>query len=307
MQGGFFVLALTFDSERQVALSRALHRRAKVLFCEDPAALCERVTAASPDAVVIELHDDQGVPVTPIIAALRAAFPLLPIVAISAFSHQATHDLFRAARAGLTDVILLGFDDPCKKLQEVVTSMPHSSPVDRILQEAEPLVPHAIKPMFGFCLESATEHVMVEDMARALGVSPKTLAVRCARTGAPTPRRLIGWGKLLMAAHLMEQQSVSVEKIAHALALESGAALRNLLRRYTGLRPSEVRAQGGLVCMVNAFARAFGKDVDDDGPRPSGGGPSTGAATHRGDRTTDSASGDGAAPPTKRATTERAS
>jgi hypothetical protein len=37
----------------------------------------------------------------------------------------------------------------------------------------------------------------------------------------------------------------------------SATALRNMLRRYTGLRPQQVRERGGLRCVVEAFRRSL--------------------------------------------------
>ena len=54
---------------------------------------------------------------------------------------------------------------------------------------------------------------------------------------------------------------VASELVAGAFGLESASPLRNLLKRYTGMRATEIRAGGGLRVVISAFLRpdAFGR------------------------------------------------
>ena len=44
---------------------------------------------------------------------------------------------------------------------------------------------------------------------------------------------------------------------ASLLDFSSGASLRNMLKRYTGLSPREVRENGGLRCVLHAFRQTL--------------------------------------------------
>ena len=70
---------------------------------------------------------------------------------------------------------------------------------------------------------------------------------------------LAAWARLLAAAWLLEDGGRSVEQTAHLLSFESPNALRNLLKRHTGLRPIEVRENGGLRCVLALFRAALAR------------------------------------------------
>jgi AraC-like DNA-binding protein len=104
-----------------------------------------------------------------------------------------------------------------------------------------------------YCLTNAHTAPTVEHTAAALGVRRQTIAARLAVAMLPTASSLVSWGRLLLAARLLEDAERSVERVAHALAFDSGSALRHMLMRYTGLRPAQVRARGGLAEVLPLF------------------------------------------------------
>jgi transcriptional regulator GlxA family with amidase domain len=56
---------------------------------------------------------------------------------------------------------------------------------------------------------------------------------------------------------MLEDPARSVEQIALLLDFSSAASLRNMLKRYTGLSPREVRENGGLRCVLHAFRQTL--------------------------------------------------
>jgi transcriptional regulator GlxA family with amidase domain len=99
--------------------------------------------------------------------------------------------------------------------------------------------------------------VTVADAAAALGVHRKTLVDRLATAQLPTPSAMIAWCRLTLAAQMLEDPARSVEQIALLLDFSSAASLRNMLKRYTGLSPREVRENGGLRCVLHAFRQTL--------------------------------------------------
>lgn len=67
---------------------------------------------------------------------------------------------------------------------------------------------------------------------------------------------MLGWCRLLAAAVLLEDRGRPVDHIALELDFPSGAAFRNMLKRYTGLSPAELRARGTLTEMSRQFRKA---------------------------------------------------
>jgi AraC-like DNA-binding protein len=93
-------------------------------------------------------------------------------------------------------------------------------------------------------------------VANALGVHRKTLVNYCCAVHFPTPSALVSWCQLFLVGYYLGHGNATVAAIAQQLDFPSATALRNLLKRYTGDRPQDVRAAGGLVVVRNAFAHA---------------------------------------------------
>jgi AraC-like DNA-binding protein len=91
----------------------------------------------------------------------------------------------------------------------------------------------------------AHERLTPDALARRLAVSRRLLARRLADAGLPAPHQLLTWGRLLVAAFLLEDERRSADGVAAALDFASGSAFRNLCRRYLDATPREVRAHGG--------------------------------------------------------------
>jgi AraC-like DNA-binding protein len=95
------------------------------------------------------------------------------------------------------------------------------------------------------------------------------------RADLPTPSRILLWGRLLSAAHLLDRDEVSVDRVAHHLGYAAGSSLARALRRETGLPPSEIRSRGGIQCVLDALLsgpdlppRAGRGSVSGGRPRP---------------------------------------
>jgi transcriptional regulator GlxA family with amidase domain len=160
-------------------------------------------------------------------------------------------------KAGADDVLVRGVDDERATLSRILADARGSRTTFDVLQAVAPLLNAEGASILAYCLEHANRALTVEMMARDLGVHRKTLVNRLAAAHLPVPSVLVAWCRLLLAARLMEDESRATEQIAFALDFGSGAALRNMLRRYTGLRPNEIRANGGLSCVVAHFLNAL--------------------------------------------------
>ena len=92
-------------------------------------------------------------------------------------------------------------------------------------------------------------------MARALGVHRKTLANHCRAEGFAPPGTVVAWCLILLTTALLATPGITVERIAMQLNFPSGTALRNMLKRHTGLRPIDLRTPTALVEMCVRFLR----------------------------------------------------
>ena len=73
----------------------------------------------------------------------------------------------------------------------------------------------------------------------------------------PPPSELWAWSRVLLAARYLEIPGRSVEWVAHTVGYPSANALRNSLKKYTCLVPSELREDGGFARATRAFRAAL--------------------------------------------------
>ena len=94
---------------------------------------------------------------------------------------------------------------------------------------------------------------------------------------------MICWLRLLLVAHELEQPGYPVERIAVDFDFPSSTALRNMLKRYTGLRPAELRQNGGLRCALHLFRQVLARERTAAARRaaPDPGGSDAPSVAHR--------------------------
>ena len=119
-----------------------------------------------------------------------------------------------------------------------------------------------------YCLTRAHAPISVAAAADALGLDRRTLVRRLERAGLPQPRRIAGWCRVIAAVRLLDEPIYTLEQAALRLDFPSGTALRNMLVRYTGLRPREIRENGGIRCVLHLFKRELGAGFAGAGVLP---------------------------------------
>lgn len=238
------VIALVGSREAESRLRAALRGRAVVVPVARCRELLEAVARPDASAAVVELRDADGVATAPTIRRVREGYPLLPVVAYSPYHQPAAADLLAVAQAGVNGLLLRDIDDVgVFPLREALTHAADQSIARHVIASlGSTLRPRALS-IVEFCLAEARHALTVEDLTRSLGMHRKTLRTRLAESGFPSPQATIAWCRLLLAARLLEDPDRPLEHIAVQMGYSSGAALRNMLRRYTGLCPAQVRGR----------------------------------------------------------------
>jgi AraC-like DNA-binding protein len=73
------------------------------------------------------------------------------------------------------------------------------------------------------------------------------------RAGFPSAQRLLTWGRLIVAAHLLEDPHRSAGRVARALEFPSGGAFRNTCQRYLRASPQQIRDRGGASFVIRSM------------------------------------------------------
>jgi AraC-like DNA-binding protein len=188
---------------------------------------------------------------------LVAAHPRLPIIGYCHAGYEHSRDILELGLAGAHELLFHGIDDSGVALRGVLASAGQACAATQVLRAIADDVPAALLPLFEFCLAYPERATSVQAVAHVLGVHRKTLVNYCAQASLPPPGAVIAWCRLLLVGHFLETPGRTVEGIALRVEFASATALRNMLRRYTGLRPQQVRERGGLRCVVDAFRRSL--------------------------------------------------
>ncbi len=206
--------------------------------------------------LVCEMEDGAGRSTESLLEAAAQDFPSVSTVALVTRGAAATDALLRIARTG---VHALFFDEDRRSpifvrraLLEARERCRQAILWDRIGADT----PDRVRPLVVFGLKNATRSMSVDDAAGALGLHRKTLHDRCTQAGTLPPQQILGWCRMLAAAVLLEDRGRPVDHIALELQFPSGAAFRNMLKRYTGLNPQQLRKRGTISEMSRLFARA---------------------------------------------------
>lgn len=247
--------ALVWDASSRARLQDALRGQATARFCSRQQELITLLENNLASVVVLDTRDQEGNSTIGTVRHIRESFPSVPVVLYFSLAPDTSRDVLVFARAGVDQLVIKGVDDIRSSLRTALADAADHCSALTILSELEPAVPAPVIPMLRYCLQNSRRALTVEEVARALGVHRKTLVDRVSAAAMPTPSAVISWCRLLLAARLLEDPGRSVEQVALLLDFPSGTSMRNMMKRYTGLRPGEIRENGGVRCVLHAFKR----------------------------------------------------
>jgi AraC-like DNA-binding protein len=188
------------------------------------------------------------------IQRLRERHPSLAIIVYADFKGHEM-DLYTLGRYQIDGVVPAGKSQSDLDVRETISEALASSVAARVgASLGRSLSPTALDGL-KWAIEHSHRRPKVKDLAEALSHSTRSLAGALRKSGAPSPGRLLLWGKLFRAVHVLSDGHNTVEEVAYALGYSSGAALSRALRRETGHPPGEIQRRGGIGCLLDAFTR----------------------------------------------------
>jgi AraC-like DNA-binding protein len=189
---------------------------------------------------------------------LKLRFARITLVAYVTVTPQRARDLFDAGRAGFDGLLMADHDDSPLQLRSVIEQAEARGVAGLIrhrLGALHPLVRDAVL----VCVTRAHMRLTSHRLAEILSSSPRNLVARLTKDGFPSPQKLISWGRLIVAAQMLEDRNRSADSIARVLDFPSGSAFRNTCQRYLGATPQEIREKGGATFVVGAFLAEVGR------------------------------------------------
>lgn len=209
------------------------------------------------DVLVIEPTDAAGRPTETMIRSIRERFPRLSVLGHVVLKPGMSSHVLSFARAGVHELIVAGIDDSAMVLRHALQLASRRCLAEEVFSEIRASLPREAANLVRYCLEHASEAPTIDDISRALGVHRRTLVNRMQNAMLPPPSELWAWSRVLLAARYLEMPGRSVEWVALTVGYPSANALRNALKKYTGLVPSELREDDGFARATLAFRSAL--------------------------------------------------
>jgi len=242
----------------------AVRDRHEVVACDDWAALvraCERqpVRVAVVDLFVEDDPFDR-------LRRIRQRLPRLSVIAYVSVTLDRAADLFDAGRQGVDALIIADRNDSPIELARTIAiaeSRTLADIVRRQLSGVDSVVYDAVM----LAITQAHERLSPTALAARLGVPRRTVLQRLSNAGYPAPLRLLTWGRLIAAAHMLEDAHRSADRVAATLAFPSGSAFRNTCQRYLHATPRQIRARGGSQYVIRCFFRQVRPPRSAEPPR----------------------------------------
>jgi AraC-like DNA-binding protein len=268
------------------AVSERLPRRTRgpvILWCDSADELVAAVARHDTRAAIIEIGGSESGDDTTgaaggisrleeVTRTLRAEYPSVPVLIYAPLTAAASRTIVALARAGITNVIIAGHDDLNHAVRPILDASASACAAEVAFARLSAVASPGVAVILGYALRYGTTAPTVAAAARALRVHRKTLAAWCLASGAPSPRVLITWCRLVIAAERLAEARWPTERVARAFGFGSGSALAGLIRRHLGLTRAQLR-EGGSGIVIEMLVRRLidGRRRSETGDRGQGG------------------------------------
>lgn len=245
------VAALLRSPEQLHRLRAAIRGRYPVTPCESWDAVRRLCETEPVSLAVLDLYANGSMDLNPV-RQLRRLYPRLVTVAYVGVGPDRIRDVFDAGRAGLDGMIIADRDDSPAELWAILEQAETRSVASGLrtaLARCDPTVRDAVL----VAVTRAHENLSGDALARLLSIPRRSLTRRLTMAGFPPPPRLLTWGRLIVAAQMLDDLNRSADAVSAALRFPSGSAFRNTCQRYVRATPTELRQRGGAEYVVSQF------------------------------------------------------
>ncbi|MGQ0766085.1 MAG: helix-turn-helix domain-containing protein [Gemmatimonadota bacterium] len=237
------IAALLPNPARLFRLRSAVRGRHAVEVCRDWADVARLCAERPVHLAILDLYAGGHMSLEPL-RRLKRNFPRLGTVAYVSATPDRVRDLFDAGRSGIDALILADVDDDPTTITAVLEQAEARGVAGQLRPALEHLRPVARDTVM-LVVTRAHEHLTADDLGRRMALTRRVLSKHLEHACLPSPQRLITWGRLVVASHLLEDPDRSADSIAYALHFPSGSAFRNTCQRYLQATPSGIRSRGG--------------------------------------------------------------
>lgn len=259
------VVACGLDQLQRARVLDAFRARVDIRFVDSVSEITAvlRSTVEVIDVVVLPAVDrqDSAGAVERVVREIVTERPRIAIVAYCPPGARFSSDIRALTAAGVHQFVFAGIDDQGTTFRTILSNARRGCAADCVMTQLRPIVPPRLHRLLESILAHPDRVTSIPTLAAELGVHRKTLFNWCERAAFLPPAELLAWARLALVAYHLESTGCTVETIALELSYPSDTALRNTIKRYTGLRASEIRSSGGVGCVLAALLRRLGHSV----------------------------------------------
>jgi AraC-like DNA-binding protein len=243
--------AMITDPKALERLGAAVHGEHSVVHCASWEALENACKDETVSLAIVDLFAE-GKTHFDVIRRLKMRAERLTLVAYVSVSAERARDLFDAGRAGLDGLLIAGQDDTPTAFRAVLERAEARGVAQLIRPRVAQFAP-AVRDAIMVAVTRAHLRLTGQRLAEICNVSKRHLLTALDDAGCPPPQKLITWGRLIVAAQMLEDGQRTADGVARVLDFPSGSAFRNTCQRYVGATPQEIRSKGGANWVANRF------------------------------------------------------
>ena len=253
------VVACGLDQQQRARVLDAFRARVDVRFIDSLNEISPilRSTLEDVDVIVLPAVDRTGSAgaIERVVRQVVIERPRVAIVAYCPPGAKYSSEIRALTAAGVHEFVFAGIDDHGTTFRTILSKARRGCAADWVMQQLRPIVPARLHRLLEAILSHPDRVTSIPTLAAELGVHRKTLFNWCERAAFLPPAELVAWARLALVAYHLESTGCTIETIALELSYPSDTTLRNTIKRYTGLRASDVRSRGGVGCVIDALGR----------------------------------------------------
>ena len=207
-------------------------------------ALSELLRRRPVDVVILEPSRAAPADIS-ILLDLQAHHPAVPVVVYTTITAPAMRATVELARFGVRYVVFRGFDDSPRRFRALLedlsgdswrSTLYASSVAPRLARVPTPIV-RAVDRLF----QHPDRFEDVADLARASGMTRRTVERWLVRAGIPSAKQLVVSARAERAYHLLRDSQLPVADVARRVGYQSARLFARQIRAATGYTPSVLR------------------------------------------------------------------
>lgn len=261
------IAVMLTDPRALQRLDTAVHGEHAIRHCQSWESLEATCQDDSVSLAILDLFAE-GKAHFDVIRRLKLRAERLTLVAYVTVTPERARDLFDAGRAGLDGLLIAGQDDTPTAFRAVLERA-EARGAAQLLRPRLAHLPGTVRDAIMVSVTRAHLRLTSQRLCEVLGVSKRSLLKALEDGGCPAPAKLITWGRLIVAAQMLEDGQRTADGVARMLDFPSGSAFRNTTQRYLGATPQEIRDKGGAAWVASRFLLEVGTPqpaaaADDD-------------------------------------------